>query len=166
MLAAGFLLSMLLTKLVTFSPFLVEGPSMFPTLRDGEVFVLDEGAYSGAVPQRGDIVVFADTRKPDYLYIKRVIGLPGERLHVTSNGVFVEENGTKKELPESYLVHAADQNRNYSLKGYEDEIFAVPKDKYFVMGDNRLHSLDSRSFAYPFILQDAIKGKYLFSLIY
>ncbi len=161
----GLLLSMLLSRLFTFSPFLVEGPSMLPTLNDGEVFVLDEGAYSESGPKRGDIVVFSDSKKPDYLYIKRVIGLPGERVHVTDNGIFIEENGTKRELAESYLAHAED-DKNYSLKGYRDEVYVVPQDKYFVMGDNRARSLDSRSFAYPFIYDDMIKGKYLFSLIY
>jgi signal peptidase I len=149
-----------------FSPFIVQGSSMLPTLHDGEIFVLDEGAYKNAEPGRGDIVVFSDAKKPDYFYIKRVIGLPGEHVDVTSNGIFIENNGSKAALAESYLAHASDQNKNYALGGYKKEIYYVPGDKYFVLGDNRSHSLDSRSFLYPFIPKEMIKGKYLFSLIY
>jgi signal peptidase I len=139
---------------------------MLPTLHDGEIFVLDEGAYKNDEPKRGDIVVFSESKKPDYFYIKRVIGLPGEHLDVTSDGIFIEEKGSKTELAESYLAHAEDQNKNYALGGYKNEIYYVPNDKYFVLGDNRSHSLDSRSFIYPFIPKEMIKGKYLFTLIY
>jgi signal peptidase I len=88
---------------------------MLPTLHDGEIFVLDEGAYKNDEPKRGDIVVFSESKKPDYFYIKRVIGLPGEHLDVTSDGIFIEEKGSKTELAESYLAHAEDQNKNYAL---------------------------------------------------
>jgi signal peptidase I len=165
MITYGFLFSAILMRLLTFSPFIVAGGSMLPTLHDGEVFVLDEGVFLSSEPKRGDVVVFADSKKPDYLYIKRVIGLPGERLHVTNDGIFVEENGAKKELTESYLAHAEDQSKNYSRAGYRDEIYVVPSDKYFVLGDNRGRSLDSRSFTYPFIPKSMIKGKYLFTIM-
>ena len=158
------LITAIFTALVPLSPFLVDGPSMLPTLNDGDLFILDSRAYASAEPQRGDIVVFSDEKDPDYYYVKRIVGLPGERLHVTQDGIYVEDKGVKEDLPEPYLAHAAG-DKNYAMDGYEDEVFAVPGDKYFVLGDNRSHSLDSRSFAYPFIPKTLIKGKYLFTLI-
>jgi len=169
------ILSFFAAKLAVFSPFMVDGPSMLPTLHSGDIFVLDKAAYEETKPLRGDIVVFFESDKPDYFYVKRVIGLPGERLHVTSKGIYLEEGIARKEIPESYLAHAEDTDgavnpadaaaKNYSLRGYKDELFIVPKDKYFVLGDNRAHSLDSRSFIYPFIPKQNIKGKYIFTLL-
>lgn len=158
------LITALFTSLVSFSPFLVDGPSMQPTLHDGDLFILDSRAYAENEPRRGDIVVFSDESDPEYFYVKRIVGLPGERLHVTQDGIYIEEKGVQAELSEPYLAHAA-EDRNYAMNGYKDEAFAVPADKYFVLGDNRSHSLDSRSFAYPFIAKTLIKGKYLFTLI-
>jgi signal peptidase I len=148
---------------VPLSPFLVDGPSMLPTLHDGDLFILDSKAYAESEPARGDIVVFSDEKNKEYYYVKRIVGLPGERLHVTDNGLLIEENGGNMELPEPYLSDRTDNN--YALNGFKDEVFMVPADKYFVLGDNRAHSLDSRSFAYPFIPKTLIKGKYLFTLI-
>jgi signal peptidase I len=158
------IIAALLTGLIPLSPFLVEGPSMLPTLHDGDLFILDSRAYEESEPARGDIVVFSDEKDKEYYYVKRVVGLPGERLHVTDNGILVEREGINMELPEPYLAHAA-EDKNYALNGFKDEVFLVPADKYFVLGDNRAHSLDSRSFAYPFIPKTLIKGKYLFTLI-
>jgi signal peptidase I len=164
MITIAILLSILISNLPSYTPFMVEGPSMLPTLHDGEMFILDEGIYKQSEPERGEIVIFYDDKKPDYFYIKRVMGLPGERIHVTSKGIYLEEKGVLQELIEPYLAHAED-NKNYSLKGYKDQIFVVPEGKYFVLGDNRQHSLDSRSFIYPFIPKERIKGKYLFTLL-
>lgn len=137
---------------------------MQPTLHSGDLFILNQQAYVDSEPHRGDIVVFSNEKEPDYFYVKRIIGLPGERLHITSNGIYVETSGARRELAEPYLAHAA-ENKDYSLKGYKDELFVIPKDKYFVLGDNRPHSLDSRSFVYPFIPKAGIKGKYIFTLL-
>jgi len=158
-----FIISFLFTRITAFSPFLVSGPSMLPTLHDGDIFILNQKAFAGEDPQRGDVVVFSDEKKPDYYYVKRIVGLPGERLHVTRDGIYVEKKGIKEELPEPYLAHAAG-DKDYALKNYTDEVFVVPPEKYFVLGDNRQHSLDSRSFTYPFISIDRIKGKYSFTL--
>jgi signal peptidase I len=166
MISAAFIIASLVMRLMTFSPYLVEGPSMEPTLHSGELFILDQEAYKKADPQRGDIVVFSDPDKPDYFYVKRILGLPEERLHVTDKGLYIENHGKTEELPEPYLANAGGISKSYALDGYRDEIFAVPDGKYFVMGDNRSHSLDSRSFIYPFIPKENIKGKYLFTLIH
>lgn len=164
MLDIFFLISFFIIKLSVLSPFMVSGPSMLPTLHDGDVIVLNSRAYGSEEPVRGDVVVFSDEKKSDYYYVKRIVGLPGERLHITPDGIYVERSGAKEVLPEPYLAHAA-ENNDFSLKGYEDELYIVPPGKYFVLGDNRQHSLDSRSFIYPFISKDRIKGKYLFTIL-
>jgi signal peptidase I len=157
------ILSFLFSQLPAFSPFMVDGPSMLPNMNSGDIFLLNGDAYVSEKPARGDVVVFYEEGEPDYFYVKRILGLPGERLHVTSKGIYVEEGLKRAEIPEPYLAHAADADN--SLKGYKDELFIVPKDKYFVLGDNRAHSLDSRSFIQPFIPIGNIKGKYILTLL-
>jgi len=158
------LLSLFVAKLSMFSPFLVDGPSMQPTLQSGDVFILNKDAYAVSQPKRGDIVVFFESDSPDYLYVKRVIGLPDERLHVTSTGIYIEDGINRKQIVEPYIAQPG-ESANFALNGYKDEVFIVPKDKYFVMGDNRGHSFDSRSFFYPFVPKEDIKGEYIFTLL-
>ena len=165
MIKTYFLVAALVSRLMAFTPFMVDGPSMLPTLQSGSLFVLDTEAYKNAEPQRGDIVVFAFEKTPDYFYVKRVVGLPGERVHVTSSGLYLEEkNGSKDEIHEPYLAHAQDNDKNFALRGFKDQIFVVPSGKYLVLGDNRAHSLDSRSFIYPFVPKESMKGKYIITL--
>ncbi len=165
MIKTWFLAAALISRLMAFTPFMVDGPSMLPTLQSGSLFVLDKDAYKDSEPQRGDIVVFAFEKKPDYFYVKRVVGLPGERVHVTSNGLYLEEqNGRENEVQEPYLAHAQGNDKNFALRGFKDQIFVVPSGKYLVLGDNRAHSLDSRSFIYPFVPKENIKGKYIITL--
>lgn len=161
------LIAFLLWRLLFLSPFVVDGPSMTPTLQSQQLFILDSFAYRKEDPQRGDIVVFAFEKKPAYFYVKRVIGLPGERVHVATDGVYLEDSaGKKNRLLEPYLAHAQEIATSVSLKnGYKDETFVVPPGKYLVMGDNRAQSLDSRFFKDPFIPIGWIKGKYLFTLL-
>lgn len=158
------ILSLLFSQVAVMSPFIVEGPSMLPTMSEGDVFFLNGAAYANATPQRGDVVVFVDDRDTDYLYVKRVVGLPGERIHVTTTGIYLETDGRRKEILEPYVAHA-EENGNFASAGYKDELFVVPRDKYFVLGDNRSHSLDSRTFLHPFIPIANIRGKYIFTLL-
>lgn len=179
MIRSAFFIAAIVSRLMAFTPFIIDGPSMEPTLHSGDFIVLDSVAYKQAEPARGDVVVFSFEKKPDYFYVKRIVGLPGERVHVTSTGIYFEAaNGTKKELLEPYLAHAQVENptngvedalttasaKNFALRGFKDQIFVVPSGKYLVLGDNRAHSLDSRSFIYPFIAKDRVKGKYVFTI--
>ena len=151
---------------VSFSPFVIEGPSMEPTFIDDEIIVIEEGQSQEAVYGRGDIVVFSFDDAPGYYYVKRIIGEPGESLHIKKDGIYVDdENGEEVMLDEPYvgdgvssaLVSEAYRN-NYK------HTYVIPDDKYFVLGDNRAHSLDSRYFKDPFITKSEIKGKYVFNL--
>ena len=116
----------------------VKGTSMAPLLRPGQVLVLSRGAYrasDGAGPRRGDIVVFrrGAAGNEEYL-VKRVIGLPGDRVRVDAGRVFV--NGTP--LDEPYVRDPDD----YSYPTQGDPV-RVPDGAYFVLGDNRPMSADS-----------------------
>jgi signal peptidase I len=129
-------------------PVKVEGTSMLPRLHDGERIFVNKLIYYGLPDiERGDIVVFWFPNDPTKSYIKRVIGLPGETVQVRGGRIFV--NG--KELQEPYLEHslnvaAADEPPTYVKPHY-----------YFVMGDNRDNSQDSRYWG--FVKRDKIKGK-------
>ncbi len=114
----------------------VVGDSMSPTLKDGEVLLLNKIQYRFGKVKRGDIIAFsyADTK---YL-IKRVIGLPGDAIEIKDNQVYI--NGNLYE--ESYLKENVDsEDFQLSSLGYQ----TVPEGYYFVLGDNRDNSLDSRS---------------------
>lgn len=121
-------------------PVVVEGTSMLPQLQDGERLLVNKLVYyriqsvSWGHIERGDIVVFWYPNDPDKSYVKRVIGLPGEMVEVRSGKVLI--NGV--ELKETYL----DADHNRSLPSYP--VRKVDDHHYFVMGDNRDNSSDSR----------------------
>jgi signal peptidase I len=121
-------------------PVVVEGTSMLPQLHDGERLLVNKLVYykfksvSWGHIERGDIVVFWYPREPDKSYVKRVIGLPGETVEVRGGKVLI--NGV--ELKESYL----DTEYNQSLPNFQPK--RVDEHYYFVMGDNRDNSSDSR----------------------
>ena len=133
------LIAILLFKKFIYSPLYVHGESMMNTLHDGDIMILDVVGYKVSSLDRFDIVVI-DTGKE--LIIKRVIGLPGEEVEYQNNTLYI--NG--KEVKDSY-----GSNVTEDFKG------TVPKNKYFVLGDNRQNSMDSRYFG-PFSASD-IKGK-------
>lgn len=112
-------------------PFLVSGASMEPMFQDGNYLLVDEITYLFREPRRGEVIVFRYPRDPSVFYIKRIIGLPNEHIVIKENKVYI--NG--KELKENYI--------NNFTTGRVD--FYLQDNEYFVMGDNRAHSFDSRS---------------------
>jgi signal peptidase I len=116
--------------------FVVRGSSMEPTFQDDQLLLISRMNYLLADPQRGDIVVFHYPNAPSEDYIKRIIGLPGETVEIRETFVYV--NGVK--LDEPYINEPCTQ---YSCP---DKILELGADEYFVMGDNRNRSSDSRSF--------------------
>ncbi|MDD4994950.1 MAG: signal peptidase I [Patescibacteria group bacterium] len=120
-------------------PFYVKGASMEPNFYDHEYLIIDELSYRLGDPDRGDIIVFRYPADPKQYFIKRVIGLPNETIEIKDGQVFVynEGNAEGTEMQEEYLenVYTAGQKK-VKLRG----------DEYYVLGDNRGSSLDSRSF--------------------
>lgn len=129
----------------------VDGHSMVPTFQDQEYILVDKAAYLFHPPERGDVIVFAYPLDPTQDYIKRVIGVPGDHVQVTEDGV-VSVNGVR--LPETYV--------NDLTNPYPPTDLIVCADHYFVLGDNRGDSSDSR--AWGLVPRDNIIGKA--SLIY
>jgi signal peptidase I len=121
-------------------PVVVEGTSMLPQLHDGERLLVNKLVYyriqsvSWGHLQRGDIVVFWYPNDPDKSYVKRIIGLPGETVELRNGHVYINGN----ELQESYL----DGEHNRSIR--DSLIKKVDEHHFFVMGDNRDNSSDSR----------------------
>ncbi len=117
-------------------PFIVSGASMEPTFHTGQYLIIDELSYHFHPVTRGDVVIFRYPRNPSEFFIKRVIGLPGETVHITSDSVSITHpDGSTEVLDESYLT-----NRGNGA----DQTVALGPDQYFVMGDNRPDSSDSR----------------------
>lgn len=138
-----------LVRYFLFKPFYVKGQSMEPTFLSSEYLIIDELSYRFREPERGEVIVFrAPVAEKDY-YLKRVIGLPGERVKVVDNKVIIY-NETYPEgivMEEGYLGEDTEGNISFSLGS----------DQYFVMGDNRDASFDSRRFG-P-ISRDMIVGR-------
>lgn len=137
-----------------FEPYLVEGSSMDPTLKDGDrLFVNKTLKFIGDV-EKGDIVII-DGKEENIRYVKRIIGLPGDKVSAVSGKVYV--NGT--ELEEPYLdVNEQEAEEMGMLLTSDFEEIEVPEGSYFVMGDNRLNSMDSRN-GLGLIEADRILGK-------
>ncbi len=114
----------------------VTGTSMSPTLSDGDLYVLNKLAYSMRNPKIGEVVVFKD---PDdsKLSIKRIIGQPGDTLEIRNGKVY--RNNTL--ITEPYL---ASNTMTFIVETYGGKIFQLSEDEYFLLGDNRENSFDSR----------------------
>ncbi len=152
------------------SPFQVEGSSMTDTLKDKEYIVINKFRYIVGSPDRGDIVVFRPLVDEDKYYVKRIIGLPGDTIVVRDGDVFVRKDGKDTPLNESYLsAKNADHTFRAPVNSGDtgEVVYNVPIGQYFVLGDNRMGSLDSRSFMkdgepLPFVPESNIKGSVWF----
>ncbi len=120
-----------------FAPILVEGKSMMPTLHDKNRMIVNKVAYDIGEPERFDIVVFHATETKDY--IKRVIGLPGEKIEYKNDVLYINDKAYEEPYLDEYKKNLSSKN----LTGDFDAV-VVPDDCYFLMGDNRLDSRDSR----------------------
>jgi signal peptidase I len=127
----------------------IPSESMLPTLKVDDRLIIDKMSYNFNQPQRGDIVVFNPTdalkeQKFNDAFIKRVIGLPGDRVKVKEGKVLVND----QPIPESYIKE---------IPQYEFESVTVPANSYFVLGDNRNNSYDSHYWG--FVPKDRIIGR-------
>ncbi len=134
-------LAILIVRFFVFKPFYVKGASMEPAYFDHEYLIIDEITYRFNEPKRGDVVVFRPPVNTTDYYIKRVIGLPGETVKVINGDVIIFSNDNPQgfKLDESsYLMHKGTQEESIVLK--------LGTNQYFMLGDNRPVSSDSRRF--------------------
>lgn len=118
-------------------PFFVLGASMEPTFQNGDYLIIDEISYRLGEPERGNVIVFRYPNNPKQFYIKRIVGLPGEVVVINEQGVTIKnkENPDGLLLKEEYLREA---------HTYGNMSQTLAHDEYFVLGDNREASSDSR----------------------
>ncbi|WP_348261441.1 signal peptidase I [Telmatobacter sp. DSM 110680] len=135
--------------LFLYQPVRVEGTSMLPRLEDHDRLFINKFVYHITSIEHGDVVVFHYPRDPEKSYIKRVIALPGDRLRIDHGQVFVND----KALAENYVPEMYRDMRSYTET-------IIPDDCYFVMGDHRSISSDSREFGV--VERDLIYGKAVF----
>lgn len=132
--------------------FSIPSPAMMPSLLPGDNILVNKSAYKEALPQRGDVIVFQYPEDETKLFVKRVIGRPGDVIEVRNQLIYL--NGDL--FPEDYIQHT---DRNILASNPRDNLKAVtvPPDSYFVLGDNRESSLDSRFWGY--VARKKILGK-------
>jgi len=123
-------------RMFVMQPFIVSGSSMFPTFKDGQYLIIDELSYHFREPARGDVIVFKPPMNLKTYYIKRIIGLPGETVIINGANIII-----KNEVhPEGFIL-----TQPYIETPSDDKVEkTLGPDEYYVLGDNRTASSDSR----------------------
>ena len=109
---------------------------MYPNFEDGDYLIVDEITYRFRDPQRGEVIIFKYPKDTSQLYIKRIIGLPGESVEIKDSKIIITNDSGKQALKEDYI--SLDNKTLGSIK------VNLGEDEYFVLGDNRMFSSDSR----------------------
>lgn len=122
-----------------FQPFFVKGQSMEPNFHDYDYLIVDELSYRFHSPERGDVVVLKNPNNPAQKFIKRIIGLPGETVIIENGKVIIEKDNKSFVLDETPYL----DGNNFTPGNVK---ITLAEDEYFVMGDNRKKSYDSRFF--------------------
>jgi signal peptidase I len=130
--------------------FNIEGHSMEPSLHDQELILVDKWTYLFRSPARGDVIVFIAPPQPSQDYIKRVIGLPGDVITIQNNTVIVDGIALKE-------TYVDPRNQGNTIEDRHIVNMVVPPNDYFVLGDNRANSSDSR--VWGFVPKQNIIGR-------
>jgi len=125
-----------------FQPFIVKGSSMEPNYRSGDYLIIDELSYRLRDPQRGEVIVFEYPLDPTSKYIKRIIGLPGETIEIRDGKIFIKKDENEFVVDENIYLSESDLEK-WTINNNKDPI-TLKENEYFVMGDNRNYSSDSR----------------------
>ena len=133
-------------RMYLIQPFYVEGASMEPNFYNKEYLIINEIIYRFNEPQRGEVIVFKYPKNPRNYYIKRIIGLPGETVEIRGGQVYIHN----EIVEENYIKLFSKDNRKAIVLG---------ADEYFVLGDNRNNSSDSRLFG-------PLKEKYIIGKVW
>lgn len=128
----------------------ISGPSMQPTLHDGDNLIVDKISYRFTDPKRYDIIVFPYRYQDDTFYIKRIIGLPGETVQIINGYVYINGELREDEVYGAEVMEDA---------GIASEPITLGEDEYFVLGDNRNHSSDSRDPNVGVLHRDELIGR-------
>jgi signal peptidase I len=123
-------------RMFVVQPFVVSGDSMVPTFHNGQYLIIDEISYKTKGASRGDVVIFRYPNDPSRFFIKRIIGLPNEKVTISDGQVTV----SNKENPDGFKLNEPYINETFHTTG----VYTTGADEYFVMGDNRNRSSDSR----------------------
>ncbi|MCX6784618.1 MAG: signal peptidase I [Candidatus Komeilibacteria bacterium] len=142
-------------RMFVFQPFVVQGASMEPNFQEKEYLIIDEISQRFEPRVRGQVIVFHPPQNPDTYYIKRIIGLPGETVQF-KDGQITIFNSTK---PAGFVLDESAYLPSSEIDVYYQDKITLATDQYFVLGDNRRNSLDSRKIG-P-IPTDHIRGKVL-----
>lgn len=136
-----------------FQPFFVRGQSMDPNFANGDYLIIDEISYRFRAPDRGEVIVFKYPENPSQRFIKRIVGLPGETVEIRNGEITIYNERGNQTLDESeYLLPDLSTSGNMKI---------ILKDgEYFVLGDNRHFSFDSRRFGV--LPEDNIIGRVFF----
>jgi len=138
-----------------FQPFIVNGTSMSPSFETADYLFIDEISFRFREPERGEVVVFKAPLEPTDRYIKRIIGLPGETINVSNGSVYVTQT-------EKFLLDESEYLSEGTITYGETNIVLGEKE-YFVMGDNRQFSSDSRRWGV--LPKENIIGRAFFRLL-
>lgn len=130
----------------------IKGASMDPNFHDSERILTDKITYRLRKPARGEVIIFRAPKDRELDYVKRIIGLPGEKIMINGGSIYLND----QKLKETYLPEKI-TNSGAFLKLNQD--FLIPEDEYVVLGDNRNHSSDSREWGT--VNKDDIIGKVL-----
>lgn len=142
-------------RLFIAEPFVVSGSSMYPTFENGDYLIIDKVSYELGTPRRDDVVVFRYPGDTTKFFIKRIIGLPGEIVDIKGSEVKItnKENEEGFTLDQPFVKNQSENSTHFVLK----------EDEYFVMGDNRSASSDSRYWGA--VKENLIQGKALLRLL-
>jgi len=151
---AAIILSLFIRQFV-FTAAVVSGPSMEPTLQDGDRVIVNRLSIRLGAPTYGDIVAFPYPANPLDKHIKRIIGVPGDFVDVYNNQIFINDNLFVDDYSPYGVI----------LTGDMSFPFFISEDEFFVLGDNRLNSKDSRFSSVGLIHRDDIIGSALFRFI-
>jgi len=119
-----------------FQPFIVRGASMEPSFQEADYLIVDQISYRFREPKRGEVIVFRYPNDPQKMHIKRIIGLPGEEVVIDGENIYIIMEDEREPLVEEYIPRARELG---------SEEIKLREDEYFVMGDNRTSSVDSRT---------------------
>ena len=130
-------------RMLLFQPFMVRGSSMEPNYHSSDYLIIDELSYRLRDPQRGEVIVFQYPLNPSYRYIKRIIGLPGETITIKDGEVSISRaDGEPQKIDETMYLS---EKTMEAFKVVNYGPLTLDNNDYFVMGDNRMNSSDSRT---------------------